>query len=163
MNRPLQSHEARLLHGQIKGNRIFRLSPGEGSSLAGLSGGFLEQFSRYQEAGRHLPHYQNLGRTYFVTFVTRGRWVLPEKARDIVLQHIITEHDWRMFLHVAVVMPDHVHFIGTPFPDVLLNKITKGIKGTSARKINQLLGRDGAVAAPGWGAAATVSAVPGLL
>ena len=42
-------------------------------------------------------------------------------------------------------MPDHVHFIGTPFPDFPLAKINKGIKGTSARKINQLLKREGVV------------------
>jgi len=94
---------------------------------------------------RHLPHYQNRDRTYFVTFATKRRWILPPEARDLVLHHVVKEHEWRMFLHVAVVMPDHAHFIGTPFPDVLLANINKGIKGTSARKINQLLNREGVV------------------
>jgi len=92
---------------------------------------------------RHLPHFQNTARAYFVTFATKERWILPPRARDIALHHIVFEHDWRMFLHVAVVMPDHVHFIGTPF--VALSKINKGIKGTSSRKINQFLGRQGVV------------------
>jgi REP element-mobilizing transposase RayT len=94
---------------------------------------------------RHLPHYQNLGRTYFVTFATKDRWVLPPEARNIALRHVVFEHEWHVFLHVAVVMPDHVHFIGTPFHDSPLAKINKGIKGTSSRKINQLLSRAGAV------------------
>jgi len=35
---------------------------------------------------RHLPHCQSDNRTYFVTFATDERRVLPPKARDIALQ-----------------------------------------------------------------------------
>jgi len=51
-------------------------------------------------------------------------------------------------MKVALVMPDHVHLIFTllhdqddvPYP---LAEVMKGIKGVSARRINQLLGRSG--------------------
>ncbi len=51
-------------------------------------------------------------------------------------------------MHVAVVMPDHVHLIFTLLrgEDELpcsLAEVMKGIKGVSARRINQLLGRRG--------------------
>ena len=96
---------------------------------------------------RHLPHYQNEGRTYFVTFATKGRWILLPEARDVVLQHVVLEHEWRIFLHVAVVMPDHVHFIGTPFPDSRWRRSTKAsrehplARSTSSSAAKDLFGR----------------------
>jgi len=47
-------------------------------------------------------------------------------------------------MHVAVVMPDHMHLIFTlPGGDYTLARIMKGIKGASSRNINLLLGRRG--------------------
>jgi REP element-mobilizing transposase RayT len=40
-------------------------------------------------------------------------------------------------------MPDHVHVIGSP--QILLDKLLKGIKGASARTINRALKREGSV------------------
>ena len=34
------------------------------------------------EYQRKLPHLQAEGKTYFVTFVTHRRWMLPPEARD---------------------------------------------------------------------------------
>jgi hypothetical protein len=65
---------------------------------------------------RHLPHYQNANRIYLVTFVTAGRWVLPPIARDIVIDEIHLLDDLA-FIHVAVVMPDHVHIVMQPLWD----------------------------------------------
>jgi len=90
---------------------------------------------------RHLPHYQQEGRDYFVTFVAKDRYILPPQARDLLMWHILFDHLRAMFLHVAVVMPDHAHLIFTPF--VALKKVTQGLKGASARSINQALGREG--------------------
>jgi putative transposase len=44
-------------------------------------------------------------------------------------------------LHHYVVMPNHVHLLLRP--RVALNKITKGIKGVSAKAANEILGRTG--------------------
>jgi REP element-mobilizing transposase RayT len=97
---------------------------------------------------RHLPHYQTDFRSYFITFVTRERLVLPSIARDTVLRHIV---DCAMYyLHVAVVMPDHVHLIATPHCErggfsLPIAPIVRRIKGASAREVNLALGRTGAL------------------
>ena len=90
---------------------------------------------------RHLPHFQKEGRGYFVTFVTKDRYVLPPAARDLVMRHILFDHLRVMSLYVAVVMPDHAHLIMTPFTSLRI--ITQGMKGASARSINKLVGRQG--------------------
>jgi len=93
---------------------------------------------------RHLPHYQTEHRTYFITFVTHQRWELPPLARDLVLRHIKFDHGRRIAIGIAMVMPDHVHIIGTPISHSL-PAILKGIKGASAKSINNALNRTGAV------------------
>ena len=75
---------------------------------------------------------------------------MPPDARTIVLNHILLEHNWRVFLHAAVVMPDHAHLLLTPTFQYrgityALCEITKGIKGSSGREINKLLDRTGRV------------------
>jgi REP element-mobilizing transposase RayT len=54
-----------------------------------------------------------------------------------------------MELHAAVIMPDHVHLLFTPLlvnnAPASLPDIMRLIKGRSARKVNQLLGRHGCV------------------
>ena len=55
-----------------------------------------------------------------------------------------------MILHVAVVMPDHVHMIFTPLPveagePFTFEEIVGGIKGASSHSINNALNRSGHV------------------
>ena len=95
---------------------------------------------------RHLPHYQNNFRDYFVTFVTVGRLFLPPSARNVILRHIVLCDSY--FLHVAVVMPDHAHLIVRPHPGPdgfchPLGHMLGRIKGASSHEINQLMGRSG--------------------
>jgi REP element-mobilizing transposase RayT len=92
---------------------------------------------------RCLPHLFNTNKTYFVTFCTKDRLQLPEAAREIALASCIHGHESEYWLHCAVVMPDHVHLLMTPFPDVTLATILNGIKGSSSHRINALLGRRG--------------------
>src|ERR1051326_7489415 len=66
---------------------------------------------------RHLPHIENAGKTYMVTFATKGRFELALAARDIVLETIVHDHRLVYWLHAAVVMPEHVHFIATPLEE----------------------------------------------
>ncbi len=100
---------------------------------------------------RNLPHLQRDFKPHFITFVTKSRWVLPEWARDIVMSSCRHDHRVQYELYVAVVMPDHVHMILTPLIDerrhqiFSLIEIMRGIKGASARAINQKLERHGAV------------------
>ncbi|HKB80903.1 MAG TPA: transposase [Thermoanaerobaculia bacterium] len=99
---------------------------------------------------RNLPHIQHDFRSYFLTFVTFDRWVLPATARELTMGHILFDHGRCMALHVAVVMPDHVHLVLTPGMNAMgwshpLATILKGIKGSSARSINRRLKRIGPV------------------
>ena len=51
----------------------------------------------------------------------------------------------RYFLHAWVIMPNHVHLLLAENPPWTLSSIVKSWKGYSARKINQILGRQGTV------------------
>ncbi|MBI5289341.1 MAG: transposase [Chloroflexi bacterium] len=70
-----------------------------------------------------------------------------------MLKHIAHDHGVRYQLHVAVVMPDHVHVLLTPDRDAQGNtfglaEIMHGIKGASAHSINRALRRKGPVWQP---------------
>lgn len=100
---------------------------------------------------RNLPHIDNGRQSYFLTFCTRDRWILPPDARSIVLDCYLHNHKTRYVLDVAVVMPDHVHMILTPCMDrtkgtaVPISSITKVLKGYSAFRINREFGRAGSL------------------
>jgi thiamine-phosphate diphosphorylase len=99
---------------------------------------------------RRLPHLQPGYKTIFVTFRTWGSLVLPDVARDAVLQCCLHDNGVKLRLHAAVIMPDHVHLILTPQRDPTgqhysLLEIVQSLKGASAHAINKLLGRKGPV------------------
>jgi REP element-mobilizing transposase RayT len=100
---------------------------------------------------RNLPHLQRDFKPHFITFVTKSRWILPDWARELALSSCCHDHRKQYELYVAVVMPDHVHMILTPLVDqkghdiVSLVDIMRGIKGASARKINQQMRQHGMV------------------
>jgi len=96
---------------------------------------------------RQLPHLQVDERQHFVTFCTDRRWILPERVRSIVLECCLHDNGEKFDLRVAVVMPDHVHIIFTPWVDHEANaiyslaEIMDAIKGASAHRISKALGR----------------------
>ncbi|MGH8693579.1 MAG: transposase, partial [Burkholderiales bacterium] len=100
---------------------------------------------------RKLPHLQKDNRPVFITFNTHRRWVFSESVRSIVLACCARPNTTRIDLHVAVVMPDHVHLILTPRIDAKnqttysVMQIMHTIKGSSARAVNQALHRRGQV------------------
>ena len=100
---------------------------------------------------RNLPHLQRDDKPHFVTFCTHRRWILPDEARSITLSCCIHDNGVKMKLYVAIVMPDHVHVIFTPLVKTSsltiysLAEIMGAMKGASAQKINQQLGRSGQV------------------
>ena len=111
---------------------------------------------------RRLPHIQKADADLFITFCTGGREVLPEAARDLILEHCLreggisiagegvraTQPPVRVQLHAVVVMPDHVHILmkplrdenGWPFP---LVDILQCFKSATAHRINKLIGKSG--------------------
>jgi putative transposase len=78
-----------------------------------------------------LPAPQEL-RTYFITAVTanRRRLFQVEPNADLLLKTIFDYRDQGRFqLHAFVIMPDHLHAILTPAPEVSLEKALQYIKG----------------------------------
>lgn len=105
--------------------------------------------SRY-EYRRRLPHYQKADCPIFVSFRKATRSPLPADCRDLVLQCCLRGDNYRFHLHAAVVMPEHVHLLLTPLTDAkgemfYLADILKGIKGASARRVNDRLQTAGPV------------------
>ncbi|OLE14760.1 MAG: hypothetical protein AUG89_00625 [Acidobacteria bacterium 13_1_20CM_4_56_7] len=96
---------------------------------------------------RKLPHYQWIGKTYFITFATDDRRVLTPHSRQLVLDTCLKGSGKRYQLRAVVVMPDHVHLILTPLDDgtgpISLPEILQEIKSVSAHRINKYLGRKG--------------------
>ena len=64
---------------------------------------------------RRLPHWEQAGRTYFVTFRTDGT-TLSEAGRQIVLGACLFWHESKWIVEAVVVMPDHLHLLARPCP-----------------------------------------------
>jgi putative DNA methylase len=122
---------------------------------------------------RHLPHIHALNRPMFVTwrlagtlphgrsfpremdsgkaFVAMDRllgeaWLGPAYLKIPEIAAVVAEairfRDQRVYaLHAYVVMSNHVHLLVSPFQD--LRRIMHGLKGSTAREANRLLGRTG--------------------
>ena len=101
------------------------------------------------EYRRKLPHYQPDNKIFFITFCTEKRTILPEQARDIVVETCLRGNEKLFHLYGLIVMPDHVHVLLTPSVNELgtasIPQIMQTIKGTSSHGINKLLNRKGRV------------------
>jgi REP element-mobilizing transposase RayT len=115
---------------------------------------------------RRLPHLQKTDAALFVTFCTGARLILPDCARDLVLEHCLREGGprplagggaratppppSRIHLYAVVVMPDHVHLLflalrdETGWPFALVD-ILQCLKSATAHRINKLLRTSGPV------------------
>lgn len=85
-----------------------------------------------------------------MTYSTKDRWTLPSIARDVALIQCAAQHELRIYLHVAIVMPDHVHLLFDTLEDpsghpYRLPEIMRRVKGASSRAINKKLERHGTV------------------
>ncbi len=97
----------------------------------------------------HLPHWQQGGSTYFITFRS-ARGQLPDEALRILRSIILASDDNLYQLSFGVLMPDHAHLMLRPLERVPghwwdLARIMKRIKGVSARAVNASLGTRGRV------------------
>ena len=106
----------------------------------------LERKYRYR---RRLPHIQ-ADAPLVIDFVTCRRWILPERARDVVFECCLYENGRKADLIAAVVMPDHVHLLLKPARNAdgwhySLPEIMGSLKSAAAHKINRALSRKGPV------------------
>ena len=94
---------------------------------------------------RKLPHIEEDGSSYFITFHTRDDLTLNDEAKWLVLGHCLYDDGQRYNLESVVVMRTHVHLLLTPLPEGLgyfrLAAIMKGIKGASSHSVNKLFSR----------------------
>ena len=98
---------------------------------------------------RKLPHWQLEGSLYFVTFrLEHG--TLTSDERQLVLDHVRSGHPGFYNLLAIVVMPDHVHMLLQPNEGMALPRIMRGVKGVSARLVNQRRGSRGQVWQDEW-------------
>ena len=97
---------------------------------------------------RNLPHYQEPGRTYFITFRVR-EGEIPIQARQLVLDSCLFWNGKKCKVHACVIMPDHVHILLTPFQKkdeegfYNLTEILHSIKSYSSHAIQKMMGRSG--------------------
>ena len=70
-------------------------------------------------------------------------WLKDPQIAQLVVESILkaANHLQQYILHSYSVMPNHVHLLMTP--KLQVRKITQGIKGTTARDTNEILGRAG--------------------
>jgi len=71
-------------------------------------------------------------RTFFITSVTASRRRLFQVEENAILLLSVLEENrskGRFNLHAHVVMPDHIHLLFTPAPDVSIEKAMQYLKG----------------------------------
>ncbi len=98
---------------------------------------------------RNLPHWQQGGNVYFITFTLASGQLTPAE-RDLVLKACRHWDGERIELQAAVVMPDHVHLLFAPFEKsrgewYSLAEILHSIKSFTSHAINKDRGSSGTV------------------
>ncbi|WP_213805946.1 transposase [Granulicella sp. dw_53] len=81
-------------------------------------------------------------RTYFVTAVTASRRRLFQvDTNSALLLDVLQEQrsKQRLRLHSFVIMPDHIHLLLTPAPDISLEKSVQYIKGNFSFRLKSKL------------------------
>ncbi len=99
---------------------------------------------------RKLPHWEQAGSVYFVTFTTANDFVLDDCCRDLVLGCIKFHQNSKYELYACVVMPEHLHLVVRPLekgPKIPygLSEIMHSIKSYSAKQINKAVSQTGQV------------------
>jgi putative transposase len=102
--------------------------------------------SSFTATRRNLPHWEDPGSVYFVTWSTIRKTCLGPEERTLTLAAIRYWDSVRWTVYSAVVMPDHVHVLvqplripGTQPPAwYTLGSIIHSVKSYSAHQINRL-------------------------
>jgi putative transposase len=80
--------------------------------------------------------------TYFITSRTweSRKLFIKTPVCEIVIETLLHYRDKNSYLlHSFVLMPDHVHLILTPGPEISLERAVQFVKGGSARRISRTL------------------------
>lgn len=89
---------------------------------------------------RNLPHWQNPGCIYFITFRTYKGIILDDTSKQIIYDAIIYQDKKKCRFYSFVIMPDHVHIMLQPIEinqgqDINLSLIMQAIKGFASKQI----------------------------
>jgi hypothetical protein len=68
----------------------------------------------FQVTWRNLPHWQEPGQVYFLTWRCRDRQLLSPEERTMALDALLYWDNRKWRVYVAVILPDHVHFLAQP-------------------------------------------------
>jgi putative transposase len=104
----------------------------------------------FQNTRRNLPHMQEPGRVYFLTWRCRPGIGLSPPERTIVLDALNHWDDVKWKIFTAVVMPDHVHVMAQPLPHpeggiYHLAEILHSVKSFTSHKITDSRGMKGSL------------------
>jgi putative transposase len=96
----------------------------------------------FQVSRRNLPHWQEPGKVYFITWRCRKCRPLSFEERTITLTTLRYWDTIKWTVYAAVVLPDHVHVLAQPLPKqeggvFNLTEILHSVKSFSSQKINQ--------------------------
>jgi REP element-mobilizing transposase RayT len=110
----------------------------------------LKPVKEFRVCRRNLPHYEDPGSVYFVTFTTAPGYNLTDAAKDITFAAIRFHADKKYKLYACVVMTTHVHIILLPLEAskdnyYSLAQIMHSIKSYSANKIQRAMNKKGSV------------------
>jgi len=99
---------------------------------------------------RNLPHWQEPGRVYFITWRCKDGVVLNEKERTTTLEAVRFWDASKWIIYAAVILPDHVHLLSQPVSRgeegvFDLAEIIHSVKSFSAQKISQHRGVQGTI------------------
>jgi putative transposase len=81
-------------------------------------------------------------RTYFITTVTANRrrlFQVEQNANLFIEVHQDQRTKGRLQLHAFVIMPDHIHLLVTPAPEISLEKAMQFIKGAFSFRLKSKL------------------------
>ncbi|MEW6387863.1 MAG: transposase [Thermodesulfobacteriota bacterium] len=104
----------------------------------------------FQSTRRNLPHWQQPGSTYFLTWRVKGDQHLSPQERSMVLETLLYWQEVKWTVYAAVVMPNHVHVLAQPLTltegqAINLSQIIHSVKTYSARTINGQRGEPGSL------------------
>ena len=115
-----------------------------------LSGTGFQPVQSFQITRRNLPHWQEPGRVYFITWRCKGLQTLDPEERGVVFEALKYWDGNKWLLFAAAILPDHVHVLaktltnpGGGFFD--LGEIIHSVKSYSAQKISQQRGKRGSI------------------
>jgi len=100
---------------------------------------------------RTLPHWQQPGSVYFLTWRCKKGEALYAEERAITLESLRYWDGRKWTLYAAVVMPDHVHALAQPLPLAQglgvydLSEVIHSVKSFSAHQIIRLRGSCGSL------------------